>query len=135
MNTYLYCLSWYRRLIRRCALIFSTVRLNRELAAEMAAKLDMQTARASLKRFADGEVRGRTVVGHIMFGLITFAPHISPQVSVTIHDSVRDKEIFIVQSTAPPVNDNIMELVLMVSALRRASVYRELCFLKFQPHV
>lgn len=70
---------------------------SRELAAEVAAKLDTQLGRSTIRRFADGEV------------------------SVVIHDSVRGDDIFVIQSTAPSVNDNLMELLLTISALRRAS--------------
>ena len=71
---------------------------SRELAAEIAAKLNMQPGRASLKRFADGEV------------------------SIQVHDNIRGNDVFIVQSTSPPVNDSLMELILLVSTLRRSSV-------------
>lgn len=70
---------------------------NRELAAEVASKLAIQCGRASVKKFVDGET------------------------SVVIHDSVRGNDIFILQSISPPVNDNLMELIFMISALRRAS--------------
>ncbi len=41
--------------------------------------------------------------------------------SIQVHDDVAGQDVYIVQSTSPPVNDSLMELVLMVSALRRAS--------------
>ncbi len=41
--------------------------------------------------------------------------------SVEIHESVRGKQVFVIQSTCPPVNDNLMELLVMIDALKRAS--------------
>lgn len=38
-----------------------------------------------------------------------------------VQDNIRGKDIFIIQPTSPPVNDNLVELLLLVSALRRAS--------------
>jgi ribose-phosphate pyrophosphokinase len=38
-----------------------------------------------------------------------------------VKDNVRSKDVFIIQSTSPPVNENLMELLLMVSTMRRAS--------------
>ena len=41
--------------------------------------------------------------------------------SVEIHESVRGMQVFVIQSTCPPVNDNVMELLVMIDALKRAS--------------
>ena len=43
---------------------------------------------------------------------------------VKINDNVRDRDVFIVQPTSPPTNHNIMELLIMVDAIRRASAQR-----------
>lgn len=43
------------------------------------------------------------------------------EVSIEIGDNVRSKNVFIIQSTCPPVNENLVELLLMVSTIRRAS--------------
>lgn len=43
------------------------------------------------------------------------------EVSIEIGDNVRSKNVFIIQSTCPPVNENLVELLLMVSTMRRAS--------------
>lgn len=43
------------------------------------------------------------------------------EIQIEIHDNVRAKDVFIVQSTSAPVNDNIMELLLMIDAVKRAS--------------
>ena len=43
------------------------------------------------------------------------------EVGVEIHENVRGKDVFIVQSTCAPCNDNLMELIVMIDAMRRAS--------------
>lgn len=43
------------------------------------------------------------------------------EVAVNIHDNVRGKDVFVIQPLAPPVNENLMELLLMITTLRRAS--------------
>jgi ribose-phosphate pyrophosphokinase len=73
---------------------------NRTLAATVADAAGVALSDALVERFPDGEV------------------------SVEIRAPVRDKDVFIVQSTAPPVNDHLMELLAMVDACRRASAAR-----------
>jgi hypothetical protein len=73
---------------------------NMALSLEIARHLGINLGKATVGRFADGEV------------------------NCVIHENVRGKDIYIVQPTCPPVNDNIMELLLMVSTLRRASARR-----------
>lgn len=73
---------------------------NRPLAESIAAHLDMPLGKASVGRFSDGEVM------------------------VEIMENVRGKDVFIVQPTCAPPNANLMELLIMVDALRRASAYR-----------
>ncbi|MFA6760786.1 MAG: ribose-phosphate pyrophosphokinase [Sulfuricurvum sp.] len=68
-----------------------------EFAKEVCKTLDAPLAKADVKKFSDGEI------------------------SVQISESVRGKDVFIVQSTGAPSNDNIMELLIMVDALRRSS--------------
>ena len=46
------------------------------------------------------------------------------EVSVKINENVRGKDVFIIQPTCPPVNDNLMELLILIDALRRASSQR-----------
>ena len=46
------------------------------------------------------------------------------EIAVSLHESVRGSECFIVQSTCAPVNDNIMELLIMIDAMKRASAAR-----------
>ena len=70
------------------------------LAKEIASELDTKVGEASVGRFPDGEVE------------------------VKISENVRGADCFIVQPTSYPANDNLMELLLMVDALRRASAWR-----------
>lgn len=71
-----------------------------ELAQRIAERLKSPIGDAAVGRFSDGEV------------------------SVQINENVRGGDIFIIQSTCAPTNDNLMELVVMVDALRRASAGR-----------
>ena len=68
-----------------------------EFAKEVCDILDVPLAKADIKRFSDGEI------------------------SVQISESVRGRDVFIVQSTGAPSNDNLMELLIMTDALRRSS--------------
>ena len=68
-----------------------------EFAKEVCQTLDVPLAKAEVKRFSDGEI------------------------SVQISESVRGRDVFIVQSTGAPSNDNLMELLIMTDALRRSS--------------
>ncbi len=73
---------------------------NVTLARAIASYLDMSLTNASVRRFADEEV------------------------FVEIHENVRGEDIFIIQSTCFPTNDNLMELLICIDALRRASAKR-----------
>lgn len=73
---------------------------NMSLALEIAKNLGINLGKATVGRFADGEV------------------------NVVIHENVRGKDVYVIQPTCTPVNDNLMELLLMVSTLRRASARR-----------
>lgn len=73
---------------------------NRTLAQAIADHLDMPLTRAQVKRFADNEV---------------FA---------MIEENVRGEDVFVIQSTSYPANDNLMELLIMIDALVRASAKR-----------
>jgi len=70
---------------------------NRELAESIAAYLNISLGKCKVGSFADGEV------------------------NVVVGENVRGKDVFIVQPTSPPVNENLMELLLMISTMRRAS--------------
>ncbi|MBS7327565.1 MAG: ribose-phosphate pyrophosphokinase [Oxalobacter sp.] len=73
---------------------------NPELAEKVAARLGLSLGKALVTKFSDGEVR------------------------VEINERVRGKDVFIIQSTCAPTNDNLMEIVLMADALKRASAER-----------
>ena len=73
---------------------------NRPLAEAVAAALNMPLTHASIRRFADMEV------------------------FVEIHENVRGEDVFVVQSTSYPANDNLMELLITLDALRRSSARR-----------
>jgi ribose-phosphate pyrophosphokinase len=73
---------------------------NRKMAEEICSYLDVPLAAAEVKKFSDGEI------------------------SVEIGENVRGRDVFVVQPTCPPVNDHLMELIIMVDALRRASARR-----------
>lgn len=71
-----------------------------DLARKIAERLYTKLGDASVGRFSDGEI------------------------SVQINENVRGLDIFIIQSTCAPTNDNLMELIVMIDALRRASAGR-----------
>jgi len=71
-----------------------------QLAQSIGTYLNIPLGKAMVEQFSDGEVQ------------------------VEILENVRGKDVFIVQSTCQPTNDNLMELLIMVDALRRASASR-----------
>jgi ribose-phosphate pyrophosphokinase len=73
---------------------------NPELAQKVVERLDIPMGKAHVSRFSDGEV------------------------SVEIQENVRGKDVFIIQSTCAPTNDNLMELIVFADAMRRASATR-----------
>lgn len=73
---------------------------NPPLAQKVCSALDVTLGQALVGRFSDGEVR------------------------VEIHQNVRGVDVFIVQSTCPPINENLMELLVLIDALKRASAWR-----------
>ena len=73
---------------------------NPSMAAEIAQYLGISLGAAEVGRFSDGEV------------------------TVEIQQNVRTRDVFVVQSTCAPTNDNLMELLVMVDALKRASAER-----------
>jgi len=73
---------------------------NPELAQKVVERLDIPMGKAVVGRFSDGEV------------------------NVEIQENVRGKDVFIIQSTCAPTNDNLMELIVLADALRRASASR-----------
>ncbi len=73
---------------------------NPQLAHDIARYLQVPLGRANVGRFSDGEV------------------------TVELMENVRGRDVFVVQSTSPPANDHLMELLVMVDACRRASAGR-----------
>ena len=73
---------------------------NPKLAQDICKMMGTKLGEAEVKRFADGEV------------------------SVSLYETVRGSDVFVVQSTCKPVNDSLMELLVMIDALRRASAGR-----------
>ena len=73
---------------------------NPSLAAEIAENLGIELGAATVGRFSDGEV------------------------TVELHQNVRARDVFVVQPTCAPTNENLMELLIMVDALKRASAGR-----------
>jgi len=73
---------------------------NPDLAKETARILGLSVSNALVSRFSDGEI------------------------NIQIHENVRGQDVFIIQPTCAPTNDNLMELVFMADALRRASAGR-----------
>ncbi|AVM22392.1 ribose-phosphate diphosphokinase [Bacillus pumilus] len=70
---------------------------NPELAKEIADRIGVDVGKSSVKRFSDGEVQ------------------------INIEESIRGCDCYVIQSTSAPVNEHIMELLIMVDALKRAS--------------
>ena len=73
---------------------------NKELAESIVAKLGLKLGDAEVEKFSDGEI------------------------SVKINETIRGADVFIIQSTSYPVNDNLMELLIMIDAMKRASAVR-----------
>lgn len=73
---------------------------NQKLADKICKQLKVKLGKATTTRFSDGEVK------------------------VEIGENVRGKDVFVIQPTCPPVNENLMELLIMLDALRRASAQR-----------
>ncbi|MBP9713565.1 MAG: ribose-phosphate diphosphokinase [Sterolibacterium sp.] len=82
------------------SLMVFTGNANPKLAADVVKPLNIALGRAVIGRFSDGEV------------------------NVEILENVRGRDVFVLQSTCQPTNDNLMELLIMVDALKRASAGR-----------
>src|SRR5690606_2938129 len=70
---------------------------NRGLAEEIVKHLGVELGKSSVSRFSDGEIQ------------------------INIEESIRGSEVFVIQSTSDPVNEHLMELLIMIDALKRAS--------------
>jgi len=73
---------------------------NTELAEEIAAIMGKPLGKSTVSKFSDGEI------------------------SVSLWESVRGEDVYIIQSTCNPTNDNLMELLIMIDAMKRASASR-----------
>ena len=82
------------------SLMVFTGNANPKLAADVVRRLNISLGRAAVGRFSDGET------------------------SVEILENVRGKDVFILQPTCAPTNDNLMELVILADALKRSSAGR-----------
>ncbi len=81
-------------------LMVFTGNANPELAKKIVSRLGIPLGDATVSQFSDGEI------------------------AVEINENVRGRDVFVVQSTCAPTNDNLVELIVMVDALRRASAGR-----------
>lgn len=73
---------------------------NRKLAEDIAKELEMDLGRISISQFADGET------------------------AVKIDETVRGRDVFLIQPTSKPVNENLMEALIIIDALKRASAHK-----------
>jgi len=67
------------------------------LAQEVAERLGITLGKSELKKFSDGEL------------------------NIQLYDSIRGRDAYIIQPTCPPVNENLVELLLMISTMKRTS--------------
>ena len=82
-------------MLKNCVLF--TLSANQELGKKVAAALGMELSPVSVKRFPSGEIIAESI------------------------ETVRGKNVYIIQSTCPPVNENLMELLIFVDSLKRSS--------------
>jgi ribose-phosphate pyrophosphokinase len=73
---------------------------NQKLAKDICESLKVKLCAASVDHFSDGEIQ------------------------VKVNENIRGKDVFVVQPTCPPVNENMMELLILIDALKRASAQR-----------
>ena len=85
---------------RRPGLVLFSGNGNRSLSEAISKKLGLKLGDAKVERFSDGEI------------------------SVKIEENVRGMDVFLIQPTSPPAHENLMELVIMVDALKRSSASR-----------
>ena len=80
---------------------------NRALAQEISSSLGINQCDTAVERFSDGEIR------------------------VRIRETVRGADVFVIQPTCPPVNDHLMELLIIIDALRRASARKVIAVIPY----
>ena len=73
---------------------------NKKLSEKISKSLKVKLGKINIFHFSDGEI------------------------GVKVYENVRGKDVFIIQPTCPPVNENLTELLIILDALRRASAYR-----------
>ncbi|MDP1852974.1 MAG: ribose-phosphate pyrophosphokinase [Candidatus Omnitrophota bacterium] len=73
---------------------------NPQLAKDICVELKIKLGEVLVGRFSEGEIR------------------------IKVSDNVRGKDVFVIQPTCPPVNENLMELLILIDALKRASAHR-----------
>src|SRR5690554_4055187 len=86
--------------VLRVSMMIFTGNANPDLARRVAGQLHIPLGDASIGKFSDGEV------------------------SAEINENVRGKDVFLIQPTCAPTNDNLMELIVMIDAFRRSSASR-----------
>src|SRR5690554_6467082 len=74
-----------------------TLNSNRQLAGEIADVIGVELGKCTVNRFSDGEIQ------------------------INIEESIRGCDVFVIQSTSLPVNEHLMELLIIIDALKRAS--------------
>ena len=74
---------------------------NLKLSKDIAKKLKLKLVNTNIRRFADGEIY------------------------IEINENIRGNSVFVIQSTSNPANDNLMELLLVIDALKRSSATRK----------
>ncbi len=84
-----------------------TLNSNKELAAEITELMNCELGKCTISRFSDGEIQ------------------------IHVGESVRGKEIFLIQSTSDPINENLMELLILIDALKRASAGTINCLIPY----
>lgn len=94
---------------------------------------------ASRKLFAGRatETLARAICQHLgePLGSATAFKFKNDNTFLQIHENVRDCDVFVIQSSSPPVDENLMELLIMLDALRRASAARLTAVLPYYPYV
>lgn len=86
--------------MKRDQMLVFTGNSNKKLADEICVHLNMPLGNALVGKFSEGEIR------------------------VKINEDVRGRDVFIIQSLSPPINENLMELLILIDALKRSSAYR-----------
>ncbi|MFA5069583.1 MAG: ribose-phosphate pyrophosphokinase-like domain-containing protein, partial [Candidatus Omnitrophota bacterium] len=87
-------------MIKTNGIIVFSGNTNPKLASDICRHLQIKPGQALVSEFSEGEIK------------------------IQIKDNVRGKDVFVVQPTAPPVNKSVVELLILIDALKRASARR-----------